>query len=103
MPSIPSNHLRYRNRLARIPVLRGPANAAVAWLGAILRCVRPKAVLPHDFAWREIDPPLFASLMLIDGRRSQQTGRLWRRRTAAGDWEYRQDVETYDEFIDRQW
>ena len=74
---------------------------------AVLRWFLPskseEEVRPGHFMWHEIDPPLWRSFKLADGRRSQQTGRLWRRRTAAGLWEYWQDDETHDEFLDRQW
>jgi len=64
---------------------------------------RSEDIRPSHAFWHEINPPLYRSFKLIDGGRSRQTGRLWRRRTAAGAWEYRQDPETFDEFLDRQW
>lgn len=51
--------------------------------------------------WERFEP--FLSLWprrLIDGAWSAPTGQMWRRRTATG-WEYRQDAETVEEFVDR--
>lgn len=75
-------------------------------LRAFFRRFRPTTAASAkatDLLWQEIAPPLWRSVRLIDGRRSQQTGKLWRRRAASGAWEYRQDPETLDEFLDRQW
>ena len=98
-----ADHRSYREPQANLNPARSAGVMSLRTLLQRLLPLKREAVRPSHAVWHEIDPPLYRSFELIDGRRSQQTGRLWRRRTAAGTWEYRQDPESYDEFLDRQW
>lgn len=40
--------------------------------------------------------------LLINGKLSLGPGQVWRRKVN-GKWQYRQDEETDEEFLDRQW
>jgi len=55
---------------------------------------------PHDAAlwhrWWKMFP-----VRLNDGRWSRSVGQLWRRRSGSG-WEYQQDAETEDQWMERQ-
>jgi hypothetical protein len=57
-----------------------------------------------DAAWQQCLPPvLFFLYKTIDGKRLWMAGQVWRRRGANGRWEYRQDEETEQDFIDMSW
>lgn len=46
--------------------------------------------------------PLFPH-RTVDGGWTSGCGQVWRRRRADNKWEYQQDEETYEEWLDRQW
>ncbi|OJV11770.1 MAG: hypothetical protein BGO20_09555 [Bosea sp. 67-29] len=62
----------------------------------------PTKVRPQDYLWHRYEwiwPP-----RLLDGRRAQGLGQVWRRRKPDGSgWEFRQDGETPEEFSASQW
>lgn len=55
----------------------------------------------EDAYWHECNP--FIPVKTIDGKWTLSPGKIWRRKRPDGKWEYRQDEETFDEWIDRQW
>lgn len=55
---------------------------------------------PEDYVWSAYNPIFRGTFRLTDGSWSG-LGQLWRRRNAAGKWEYRQDEETVEEQMDR--
>lgn len=50
--------------------------------------------------WHKCRPVL--PVKLTDGSRSDLVGQIWRRWTPNG-WEYKQDLETEDQFDERNW
>ena len=49
--------------------------------------------------WHKCSAPLFARGIHF----FLPHGQTWRRRSKDGKWEYRQDEEAYDAWLDRQW
>ncbi len=55
---------------------------------------------PSHYLWHPVSPVL--PVRLTDGKLNGPGGQIWRRRTRAGEWEYRQDEEDPEEFWDRK-
>lgn len=55
---------------------------------------------PYESEWEPYRP--FFPVRLETGRRSSELGQVWRRRHE-GRWIYRQDKETVDEYLWRQY
>jgi hypothetical protein len=51
--------------------------------------------------WHKCRSPLFHR-RTVDGGKTSHNGQTWRR-WRNGRWEYRQDEETEEELLDRQW
>jgi hypothetical protein len=53
--------------------------------------------------WQKCHLPFFPRRMM-DGRWTTSAGgQVWRRKRQDGKWEYQQDEETVEEWLDRQW
>jgi hypothetical protein len=50
--------------------------------------------------WHKCPTPIIPR-RTIDGRWAIEPGQTWRRKRPDGKWEYRQDAETVDEWLDR--
>lgn len=60
---------------------------------------------PEDYLWHRVAlMPLFARLTNGERQELAGGGQIWRRRnTVTHRWEYKQDVETMDNWRARQW
>jgi hypothetical protein len=54
-----------------------------------------------EMIWHKCRNP-FLPRRTIDGGWTLGAGQVWKRKVN-GKWEYQQDEETMDEFLDRQW
>lgn len=50
--------------------------------------------------WHKCDPPWFATVTLVDGTKANPGGQLWRRQRPDGAWEYQQDPESLEDWMD---
>lgn len=73
------------------------------WTGlphALFRKIFPEPIRSEDYHWSKYSPIFEPKVRLVDGKWSGN-GQLWRRRNAAGNWEYQQDPETLLESLER--
>lgn len=67
----------------------------------VFRAFFPETPRPADYFWSKYDPIFPPVVRLTDGTWSGN-GVMWRRRRRENDrWEYRQDLETLEEQMDR--
>jgi hypothetical protein len=55
----------------------------------------------NDSVWHKCEPPLVPR-RTVNGRWTISMGQTWRRRKTDGRWEYRQNDETEEQYLDRQ-
>jgi hypothetical protein len=69
--------------------------------GYYFRMYETLCLTPVDEAlWHKCRAPIIPR-RTIDGRWAMEPGQTWRRKRPDGKWEYRQDNETVDEWLDR--
>lgn len=68
----------------------------------VFRAFFPEKPKEADYIWAKYDPLFPPVVRLVDGTWAGE-GVLWRRRRPDGQWEYRQDPETVEDWSFRQW
>lgn len=67
------------------------------------RFAQVQMMLQTETIWHKCRSPFFPRRTVDGGWTIEHLGQLWRRKRPDGKWEYRQDDETYEDQILRQW